>query len=92
MKTYQENTTLVQASELRTKLNEVLKLLPKQKVVLEKHHKPVAFLVDPVEFEESEEIREAYSDILLAFEARKREKRKNPKCISLEELMKRVGL
>lgn len=92
MKTYLENTTLVQTSELRTKLDEVLKLLPKQHVILEKHHKPVAVLVDPAEFTEIEEIREAYSDIMLALEARRRETRKNPKYITLEELMKRVGL
>lgn len=92
MKVVHENTTFVQASELRTHLDEILKQVSKSRVVLEKHHKPVAVLVDPKKYEEMEDILEGYSDLILALEARKREKRKNKKYIPLEEVMKRVGL
>ena len=75
MKVVRENTTLVQTSELRTKLEEVLKRTKSSRVVLEKHHKPVAVLVDPEEFERMEEALESLSDILLALEAHEREKK-----------------
>lgn len=75
MKTYHEDTTLVQTSELRTHLDEILKQLSKTPVVLEKHHKPVAVLIDPQKYAKMEEMIETIEDILFALEARERQKK-----------------
>lgn len=92
MKVIEEKTTLVQTSELRTKLDEILKQLSESHVILEKRHRPVAILVAPQEYQRMEESVEQLSDILLALEARAREKRKNRKYLTLEEARKRLGL
>ena len=89
MKIIREKTTLVQASELRTKLDEVLLQLGSSRVILEKHHKPVAVLIDPKEYEQIEEALEQFSDLLLALEAKKREqKASNNNYIDLESVEK----
>lgn len=91
MKTIRENTTLVQASELRTRLDEVISRLKVGRVVLEKHHKPVAVLVDPARFEAMEAALEEVSDMLLALEAKRRETgSKRTDFVPREDALKRL--
>lgn len=75
MRFVRENTTLVQASELRTRLDEILSRAKASRVVVEKHHKPVAVLLDLEEFERIEQALEDLSDLVLALEARTRERK-----------------
>lgn len=91
MKTLRENTTLVQASELRTRLDEVLSRLKVSRVILEKHHKPVAVLVDPARYEAMEAALEEFSDTLLALQAKKREAGAGKSdFVALEDALKRL--
>lgn len=73
MRTVHEETTLVGASELRTKLDEILKCAKHSHVIIEKHHKPLAVLLDPAEYKRIDDMLEQFSDILLALEAKSRE-------------------
>ena len=91
MKIIQEKTAFAAVSELRTQMDEILAQIAETPVFLEKHNKPVAVLLDPKSFETMQAALEAASDILLAFEARKRElSSKKQDYISLEEVEKRV--
>lgn len=90
MKVIKEKTTLVQTTELRSNLPEVLKRARTSRVVLERHHKPVAVLIDPDEYERIEEALEQFSDLLLALEARSREPRgRRNEYVDLEQVLKR---
>ena len=91
MKTFLKDTTLIQTSELRTRLDEALRLAKTGRVIIEKHHKPVAVLVDPERFEQMEEALEGLSDVVLALEARVREQgSKASDFVSLETVEKRL--
>lgn len=91
MKTIRENTTLVQASELRARLDEVISRLKVSRVVLEKHHRPVAVLVDPARYEAMEAALEEFSDVLLALEAKRRETgSKKSDFVPLEDALERL--
>ena len=68
-----ENTTIVSVSDLRDKLDEIIKLSKQGRVVLAKHHKPIAFIVDSDKYENMEQAQEDLEDLLLALEAHKRD-------------------
>lgn len=93
MITVKEETTLVGISELRNQPEKILKEMRKRPVVIERHRKPVAVLVPIEQFEDREELFDFVEDQILGYLARQREKKhRNPKWVSLEEAMKRVGL
>ena len=93
MITVKEETTLVGISELRNAPERVLREMRKRTVVIERHRKPVAVLIPIEAFKEREEIFDFVEDFVLAHLAREREKKHpNPKWISIEEALKRVGL
>lgn len=92
MYTLSESTTLVPFSELRTKLEEVLKALKTSKVVLERRKKPFAVLVPIERFEKMEELLEMVEDRALGYIAQERDKKGNKDYLSLEEAEKKVGL
>lgn len=90
MRVIEEKSTLVQTSELRTRLDEILRQVGSTRLILEKHHKPVAVLVDPSDFDLMEQALEEYSDLLLALEAKARWKKSRRKdYVSLEAVEKR---
>lgn len=91
MKIVKEQTTFAAVSELRTNLDAILRQMHDTCVILEKHNKPVAVMLDPEKYEEMEQTLESASDILLAFEARQRElAAKNIKYIPLDEAERRA--
>lgn len=93
MITVKENTTLVGISELRTRPEEILREMEKRPVLIERHRKTVAVLLPIKKFEEMEELLDFVEDYLLGLAAKEREKgSKNPKWVSIEEALKRVGL
>ena len=93
MHTLQEETTLVAFSELRTKLEDVLKAMSHSKVVLEKRNRPFAVLVPIEKYEKMEEILEMVEDRSLGYIAREREKvTRERDYLTLEEAEKKVRL
>ncbi|MBI2083769.1 MAG: type II toxin-antitoxin system Phd/YefM family antitoxin [Deltaproteobacteria bacterium] len=93
MYTLSETTTLVPFSELRTKLDEVLKALKTSKVVLERRKRPFAVLVPIEKFEKMEELLEMVEDRTLGYIAQERDKKgKEKDYLSLDEAEKKVGL
>ena len=73
MRIIKADTALAALSELRTRMDEILAQLRQTPVVLEKHRRPVAVLVSPARFEEMQRALESACDIMLAYEARRRE-------------------
>ncbi|MFH1825590.1 MAG: type II toxin-antitoxin system Phd/YefM family antitoxin [Candidatus Firestonebacteria bacterium] len=93
MITLKENTTLVGITELRLKIDDVLKSAKKGKVIIEKRNKPVAVLLTTEEYEKIEELLDLVEDKIFGEIARKRyEEHTEKDYISLEESKKRVGL
>ncbi len=74
MITVKKETTIAGLSELRTKSEAILKELKSHPVVLEKHNKPVAVMVDYRRFEQEEEMLDYAEEYILACLAEKRDK------------------
>lgn len=93
MRRVRGDTTLVGISELRTQVDEILKVAQKEPVIVEKRHKPMAVLVPIGQYERTEETLEALEDYILGLLAQERERRSHRKdYLTLEELERRVGL
>lgn len=74
MITLKEKTTLASISELRTKTEEILEHLKENRVVLERHQKPVAVLLDYEKYELTEKMIELAEDYILGTIALERDK------------------
>jgi prevent-host-death family protein len=93
MITVKENTTLIGISELRNEPERIFKEMRKRPIVIGKHRKPVAVLIPMEEYEEMGRLLEMVEDYVLGMLAQERDKKhKNPKWVSIEEALKRVGL
>jgi len=93
MITIKQNTTLIGVSELRTKMEQLLKRLKAGCVVIEKRHKPVAVLVSSEEYEKNEKLMDMAEDIVLGYLAKSRLDNSQAKdYIRIEELLKKVKL
>ena len=73
MITVKEDTTIVGVSEIRTKMDEILRLAKKNRVIIEKRNRPVAALVDIEKYEEMEMLLDALEDTALGYLAKERE-------------------
>ena len=69
-----EDTTLVGVSELRSKMDEILKESKIHKIVIEKRNKPVAVLLSMERYKHIEEALDLLEDTALGYLAREREK------------------
>ncbi len=74
MITVKKETTIAGLSELRTKSEEILKELKDHSVILEKHNKPVAVMVEYHRYELNEELLDLAEDYILGCLALKRDK------------------
>lgn len=93
MQHIEENTTLVGATELRTKMKEILKAMKVSKVVLEMRNKALAVLVPIDKYKKIEALLEEIEDRTLGYVARGREKRARERdYLSLDQLEKKLGL
>ena len=93
MRRVKGDTTLVGISELRTQVDEIVRVARRESVVLEKHHTPIAVLVPIEQYDRTEEALNALEDYLLGLLAKEREQRSRRKdYLTLEELERRVGL
>lgn len=74
MITVKEKTTLASISELRTKTEEILERLKENRVVLERHQKPVAVMLDYEKYELTEKMIEFAEDYILGMIALERDR------------------
>lgn len=89
MKVIRQPSAFAAVSELRTQLDAILAQLKETSVTLEKHNREVAILEDPRRYAAMKEAVETATDVLLAFEARRREASGKGRAVPLEEVEKR---
>jgi hypothetical protein len=77
--TVKEKTTIAAISELRNKTESVLSCLKENRVVLERHQKPVAVMVNYKTFEEMDALLDFAEDYILGSLALERDKKSTPK-------------
>ena len=91
MITVHEDTALVGISELRTNFANVMEVIGKYKVLLERRNKPLAVIVSVEKYNRMEELIELIEDMGLGFLAQERDKKsKSSDYIELEEAEKRI--
>lgn len=74
MITIKHSATLASISELRTKSEEILSRLKENRVILERHNKPVAVMVDYAQYEKYEAMLDLAEDLVLGSLAAARDK------------------
>jgi len=74
MHTFEEKTTWVGISELRTKMREILKQAKENRVFIGKRNKLIAVLLDIEQYKRMERILEELEDFALGYLAFQREK------------------
>jgi len=79
MITVREKATIAGISELRNKSEEILKNVKDHGVILERHHKPVAVLIDYRKYQMLDEMLDFAEDYVLGVMARERDKKARPK-------------
>ena len=90
---FDEASTLVGVSELRTQLDKILKLAKSSKVYLGKRQKPVAVLVPIEKYQEVEALLDRVEDAVLGYIAQARDQKTKLKdYVSLDAAEKKVGL
>lgn len=93
MYSFQEDTTLVGVTELRTRLKEVQKALKKNKVILQLRHKPLAVLVPLDHYRKMEELLETLEDRSLGSLAKERDRAtRSEDYLTLAEVEKQLKL
>ena len=93
MRIVKEAVALVGVSELRTRLDEVLRLMGRTAVILERRHKPLAALLPIARYEKMEELLDWVEDRLLGVIAKERLKGTSRKdYLSIEEVQRRLKL
>lgn len=91
MITVKKDTTLIGVSELRNKVDQLLKKSRSSHIVIEKRHKPVAVIMSSTEYAKNEELIEFAEDVILGYAAKMRyEKSSDKDFINIEELLKKI--
>jgi prevent-host-death family protein len=86
MITINEKSTIAALSELRTKSEEILKQLSKNKVILQKHNKPVAVMLSYQQYSMLEELLDRVEEYTLGMVALERDKKASKKdFVDIEE-------
>ena len=75
MITINEKSTIAALSELRTRSEEILKQLSQNKVILQKHNKPVAVMLSYQQYAALEELLDRVEEYTLGMTALKRDKK-----------------
>ncbi|MFA5085473.1 MAG: type II toxin-antitoxin system Phd/YefM family antitoxin [Candidatus Omnitrophota bacterium] len=91
MHTVKEDTTLVGVSELRNRIDMILKETQHHKVIIEKRNKPVAVLIAIDQYNAMEELIDRIEDLELGRLAGEREKTASRNdYISIEKAYKKI--
>ena len=72
MKTFEEKTTVVGVSELRTKLDKILNLAKDHKILIERRNKNLAVLIDITRYQEIEQMLDMVEEFALGNIAKER--------------------
>lgn len=87
-----DDTVMVGATELRSEMPKLSKMLKIKKVIVMRRGKPIAILEDFGKYEEKEEIIDIFEDLVLGHLAKKRDKIASDKdFIDHEDLKKKLG-
>lgn len=89
-----DEVTIIGVSELRSKIYEVLEKVKHEKILLTRHNKPEAVMIDFERFREMEQQLEALEDEYfgkIALQRFKELKRSKRKTVSHQEMMKKYG-
>jgi hypothetical protein len=78
MMTVKEHTTIAAISELRNKSEAILHSLKENRVILERHKKPIAVMLDFKRFEAMEKMIDFAEDYILGSIALQRDKHSKP--------------
>jgi PHD/YefM family antitoxin component YafN of YafNO toxin-antitoxin module len=78
MMTVRENTTIAAISELRNKSEAILHSLKENRVILERHKRPIAVMLDFKRFEAMEKMIDFAEDYILGSIALQRDKNSKP--------------
>jgi PHD/YefM family antitoxin component YafN of YafNO toxin-antitoxin module len=78
MMTVKENTTIAAISELRNQTEAILHSLRDNRVILERHKKPIAVMLDFKRFEAMEKMIDFAEDYILGSIALQRDKNSKP--------------
>lgn len=90
---FDQPSALVGVTELRTRLEEILKIARTSRVFLGKRQKPVAVILPIDQYQQMEEFLDHIEDAVLGYEAQERDKKtKLTDYLSLEEAEKKVML
>ncbi len=93
MKTVKEDTTLIGVSELRTKADQIFKVMDRSMVVVERRHKPKAVLISIERYEKTEALLDWVEDQVLGLLAKEREKGTPRKAyLTLEQVEERLKI
>lgn len=88
-----QDTVMVGATELRSKMPMISKDIKTKKVVVVKRGQPFAVLTDFNEYQRKEEMIDVFEDIVLGYLAKERnDKSKDADFVSAEEVKKKYGL
>ena len=79
MFTVKHSATLASISELRTNSEQILSQLKENRVILERHKKPVAVMLDYAQYEKIEAMLELAEDLVLGTLAMERDRRADKK-------------
>jgi len=79
MMTVRGQTTIAAISELRNKSEAILQHLKESKVVLERHKKPVAVMLDYKKYEDLETMLDFAEDYILGMLAKERDEKSSKK-------------
>jgi prevent-host-death family protein len=92
MLTVKQDTTLIGVSELRTRIDELLKKMRYSRVLIEKRNKPVAVIMSNEEYEKTESLLDMAEDIVMGYLAKERYENSSPNdFISMEVALKKAG-
>jgi prevent-host-death family protein len=89
-----DEVTIVGVSELRSKINEVLEKVKREKILLTRRNKPEAVLINFEKFQQLEQQLEALEDEYfgrLALQRLKEHKKGKRRTLSHSEMMKKYG-
>ena len=93
MRHVERDTTFVGISELRTHADEILNVARRERVVVEKRHKPMVVLVPIEQYDRTQLLLDTIEEYVLGLIAKERKRHATKKdYIPLEELERRVGL
>lgn len=88
-----ENTVLIGATELRSKMPQISKDIKTKKVIVVKRGEPFAVLSDFDGYKEKEEIIDIFEDVVLGYLAKERDQNSSDKdFISSDEVKKKLSI